>query len=253
MFAAQRIEIIKDMMKKHKSINISMLTEVLNVSDVTVRKDLEKLQEEGFLKKTFGGAILIEESSHDAPKQDSIEHSSAKELISQLAATQIQKGDTIFLGSGSTCYLLSQKLKEMKDITVVTNNVNALNELVPHIQRVFFVGGEIVYQDRMISTSSERVDEYFKGIYVDKAFTSVTGIDLMAGLTVNHAISSYIFKKIQEISATWTLLVDEHKFGKRGLYQVATIDSPDCIITNKIDQEFLTPLQQHDVKVITCS
>jgi DeoR/GlpR family transcriptional regulator of sugar metabolism len=261
MFAAQRVEKIKEIMLEHKNINVAALTELLHVSDVTVRKDLEKLQDEGFLRKTFGGAVLIEQEQGQNQKDEqslqqlkpevTITNHAAKAYAAALAAKQVEKGDTIFLGSGVTCYLLSKMLKELKDLTVVTNNVNALNELVPHVAKVFFIGGEIVYQEGMISTSSEKVDDYFKGIYVNKAFTSATGVDLMAGLTVNHSISTFIFRKIQEMASSWTLLVEESKFGKRGIYQIAPLEAPDCMITNNLPDEYKKVFEEKGIKVIT--
>ncbi|NGP43813.1 DeoR/GlpR transcriptional regulator [Bacillaceae bacterium SIJ1] len=257
MLPEERLETIKNLLVDKKSINTSSLTEMLNVSSVTIRKDLDKLQEEGFLKKTFGGAILSrgpEENEEETLSQvysTKIENADIKKSIAELALTQIDKGDTIFLGSGATCYFLAKKLKELSQITVVTNNINALYELVACNTKVFFIGGEIVYNEGMISTSSEKVDEYFKGIFVNKAFTSVTGVDLTAGLTVNHMISAYIYKKIQEMSSEWVLMVEKEKFNKRGIHQVARADSPNCMISNEIPPEYITYYNDRNITMIS--
>lgn len=257
MFAAQRLEKIKEIMHKHHNVKVSSLTELLGVSGVTVRKDLDTLQAEGFLKKTFGGAILVTDNSNVETKQNRenqdsiIENLEIKEYIAELACQHIEHGDTIFLGSGATCFLLSKKIKELRNLTVVTNNVNALNELIPHVSKVYFIGGEIVFQDGMISTSSEKVDDYFKGLYVNKAFTSATGADLLAGVTVNHNISTYTYKKIQEMASSWILLIEDEKFGRRGIYQIAAIDAPDCIITNHVPDEYRNVFEDKDISVIT--
>lgn len=250
MFVEERLAKIKEIMLEHKNINISNLCSLLNVSDVTVRKDLEKLQKEGFLIKTHGGAILAEPEVKDVKENINIQNYREKEYVADLAYKTVENGDSIFLGSGATCYLLAKKLKQLKDITVVTNNINALQELIPHVKNVFLIGGEIVYQEGMMSSTSEKVDEYFKGIFVNKAFTSVAGIDLVAGLTVNHAVSSFIYKQIPKMTRNWTLLIDDMKFDKIKLYQVATIDSLACIITNKFNEEYKKVFLDKGIKII---
>ncbi|WP_281658622.1 DeoR/GlpR family DNA-binding transcription regulator [Halobacillus sp. Cin3] len=249
MFASQRHEKIRQILIEKKNVDTSTLTSLLGVSDVTVRKDLAALEKEGFLRKTFGGAVLSEHdsSTHDYQKA-SIDNVEIKDAIAEKASVQIQKGDTIFIGSGATCYLLAKKIRHRQDLTIVTNNVNALNELIPYNSKIFFIGGELVHHEGMVSTSSERVEDYFKGIYVNKAFTSVTGVDLTAGLTVNHIISTYIYKKIQAMSFTWTLMVEDTKFNKRGIHQVATLNSPASIISNYIPAEYLSYFEENHIE-----
>jgi len=247
MFAEQRIKEIKKIMKKKKQVDINTLSSELNVSDVTVRKDLNKLAEMGFLKKKHGGAILVENENENINLN--IENKKEKEYLIELAYDMIDEGDTIFLGSGTTCYLLAKKLKEKKDITVLTNNISALEYLVPHIKNVFLIGGEVVYYNGMVH-SSGRKDGYFHEIFANKAFTSVTGVDKMSGLTVNRAVSCYIYDKISKISKEWFLMVDDSKFDKVGLYQVGLIEDPDYLITNKIKEEYEHVFKENKVKII---
>ncbi|WP_079474079.1 DeoR/GlpR family DNA-binding transcription regulator [Marinococcus halophilus] len=258
MMPAERLQNIKNILLERKSIKTNELKDIFNVSTVTIRKDLNNLENQKFLQTTFGGAVLLEQQQQQnqytpLPSSEAsiyIDNEQAKEYIASLALSQIQDGDTIFLGSGSTCYLLAHKLKEVSNLTVVTNNINALSELVKKDIKVFFIGGEIVNQNGMISTSSEKVDNYFQGIYVNKAFTSVTGMDFIAGLTVNHIISTYIYKKIQEMSSQWFLMLESTKFYKRGIHQVAKPNSPDFVISDNVPQDFKNFLEKHNVKVI---
>lgn len=252
MLAEERLEKIKEILSLQKNIDIVSLTSMLNISDVTARKDLQKLQQKGFLVKTRGGAVLAESRGKEIKQHLNIENFKQKEFVADLAFRTIDNGESIFLGSGATCYLLARKLKQLKDITVVTNNINALYELVPHVSNVFLVGGEIVYQQGGIMSSSwENVDEYFKGIFVNKAFTSGTGLDLIAGLTVNNVISSFIYKQIPKITRNWTLLIDDAKFNKIGLYQVATMDVVNCVVSNSIDKVYKKAFINQNIKVIT--
>ncbi|PAB59280.1 DeoR/GlpR family DNA-binding transcription regulator [Anaeromicrobium sediminis] len=250
MIATQRLEKIKEILLIERTVDIHKLRSILNVSDVTIRKDLAELEKQGFLIKTRGGATLAEVSTQEITHSSSILNYDLKDYIATIAANTIEDGDTIFLGSGATCYLLAQKLKH-KDVTIITNNISALYELTPHLKRVFLIGGELLYRENMISSSSEKVDDYFKDIYVNKAFTSISGIDLMAGLTVDHTLSTFVYKQVPNITKCWTLLADHMKFNKIALFQVGTIETPDRIITNQIDDIYKNAFLEKGVEVIT--
>ncbi|QZY55639.1 DeoR/GlpR family DNA-binding transcription regulator [Crassaminicella profunda] len=250
MIATQRLEKIKEILLIEKTVSIHKLRSIMSVSDVTIRKDLSELEKQGFLIKTRGGATLAESSNEEITQAPTILNYDLKEYIATIAANTIEDGDSIFLGSGATCYLLAKKLKH-KDVTIITNNISALYELTPHLKRVFLIGGELVYRENMISSSSEKVDDYFKDIYVNKAFTSISGIDLMAGLTVDHTLSTFVYKQVPNITQCWTLLADHMKFNKIALFQVGTIATPDRIITNQIDDVYKNAFLEKDVEVIT--
>ncbi|MCT4621848.1 MAG: DeoR/GlpR family DNA-binding transcription regulator [Marinisporobacter sp.] len=250
MIASQRLSKIKEILLMEKTVSIHKLRSIMSVSDVTIRKDLSELEKQGFLIKTRGGATLAESSNQQVSQTPSILNYDLKEYIATIAANTIEDGDSVFLGSGATCYLLAKKLKH-KDVTIITNNISALYELTPHLKRVFLIGGELVYRENMISSSSEKVDDYFKDIYVNKAFTSISGIDLMAGLTVDHTLSTFVYKQVPNITQCWTLLADHMKFNKIALFQVGTISTPDRIITNQIDDVYKDAFVEKGVEVIT--
>jgi len=252
VFAAQRIKVIKDIMIKNKSVDIATLTNILNVSDVTVRKDLEKLEQERFLVKNHGGAVIID-SDEPAIKEDFvIENCLEKEQIASLAYTLVEDGDTIFLGYGSTCYKFAKNLKEKKNITVVTTNVNALNELLPNIRKTILIGGEITYRNGMMFSAGELTAENLKGIYVNKSFMSVDAVDLMAGFTVNDVSNLSVLKLIPKLSKQVILLVDHSKFDKIGFYQIAPICSLNCIVSNdKLNDKYKQFFYEKNIKVLT--
>lgn len=251
MLAAQRNEKIKEIMSEYKKIDVTTLSDRLRVSDVTIRKDLEKLEKEGFLKKIHGGAILKEERSVLNEIDLEIHNLEGKRLIAELAFKTIKKGDSIFLGSGSTCYMFARKLKELKDITVVTNNINALQELVPNVKNVFLLGGEIAYHGGILLSSGKKTGNYLEDIQVNRAFTSITGLDLDAGLTVNRSISSFLYDTLKTAARNWTLLVDHTKFDRVNLYKVASLDEVDCIICDKINERYRKEIIKKDKQLIS--
>lgn len=252
MFAAQRMELIKDILIKNKTVDVSTLISILNVSDVTVRKDLDKLEKEGFLYKTHGGAILCETKSSETSERLIIRNHTAKTKIVELAMTLIDDNDSIFIGHGSTCYLLSQHIKKMKNVSVVTNNIAASNEIMDSIRNTYLLGGEIDDVDGIPYTTGPNSLNDLNNIFVNKAFISVGGIDLMAGLTCDNLNKKNILKSVTSISKNIIVLADNEKFGRIGMYHIAPLDIISCLITNHCDNnEYKTAMFQKNIKFLT--
>ena len=126
MFATERQNRIKQLLFEYDKVGVGSLSEILDVSEVTIRKDLEKLEKDGFLIRTHGGAVLRE----DVPKEEispesDIPNIESKKMIGIFAAALIQDRDVIFLGPGSTCIQIAKNLRDKKDIIVVTNNIGS--------------------------------------------------------------------------------------------------------------------------------
>ncbi len=254
MFQAQRIETLKNILLEKKSVDVSTLTSALDVSDVTVRKYLDILEAEGFLKKMHGGAILAEayDDQDNFDDEETILEFQAKEQIAELAMTCIEDGDSIFLGPGTTCYLLSKKLGSFKNITVVTNNVNALEHIAPVVRTLYFIGGEIVCRDGLMYSYGQKAINQLDGIFVQKAFISVAGVDLFAGLTINDIRQVEIFHKVESISRQQIVLADHNKFNKIGLHHIMPIDKIKIYISNeKLDSEYKKYFYENDIKILT--
>ncbi|MHB8063922.1 MAG: DeoR/GlpR family DNA-binding transcription regulator [Ruminiclostridium sp.] len=252
MFAAQRIKVIKEIMIKNKSVDIATLTNILNVSDVTVRKDLDTLEKENFLVKNHGGAVIVDSDEKVLTKDFTIENYLEKEQIANLAYTLVEDGDTIFLGHGSTCYIFAKSLKEKKNITVVTTNVNALNELLPNVSKTILIGGEVSYNNGMMFSTGELTVENLKGIFVNKCFMSVDAVDLMTGFTVNDVSNLSVLKLMPKLSKQLIFLADHSKFDKIGFYQIAPINLPNCIISNdRLNDKYKQFFYEKNIKVLT--
>ncbi|MDD5017446.1 MAG: DeoR/GlpR family DNA-binding transcription regulator [Eubacteriales bacterium] len=250
MFQGQRIEVLKSILQEKKSVDISTLTSALSVSDVTVRKYLDILEREGFLKKMHGGAILIEDTDRD--DDESIAELNAKENIAELALTMIEDGDSIFLGPGTSCYLLAKKLHLLKNITVVTNNVNVLEIIAPVVRNLYFIGGEIVCRDGLLYSYGQKALTQLEGMFVQKAFITVEGVDLFAGLTINDIGILDIILKVEAISRKLIIMADHNKFNKIGLHHVMPIDKIKIYISNeRLDENYKKFFYENDIKILT--
>lgn len=251
MFPEQRLHTLKKIVEERKSVDIATLCKELGVSDVTVRKYLDKLEEEGFLKKLHGGAMLVqqEEDPYDAEGYDlTLE----KEHMAELAATLVEEGDSIFLAHGSSCYALARQLHKLGNLSVITNNANAMTELAMYVRRLYFLGGEIMTQDGLIYSYGKKALAQMGGTFVQKAFISVSGIDLMAGVTVNDLEQLEIINAVMNMSKEVIIIADSSKFNKVGLHRVCHISDIKIYISDKkLEDKYKEYFFNNDIKILT--
>lgn len=257
MLQEERINEIRKKVIENKKVLVSELCKQYGLSGVTIRKDLQLLHKEGVIKKIYGGGLLNEnflKNKKTLANENNFKFhgNDAKEKVVNLALLQIQDGDTIFLGSGVTCSLLAKKLYKFKNLTVVTNNISALMDLISFQCKLYIIGGEVTTVDSETYFSSiENASQYLKTIYVSKAFTSCSGIDLNAGITVNSIISTYIYRNLSDINRRWYMLVDNEKFGRMGIYKIADLNQIDYIISNTISKAYSAYFKENGIKYLT--
>lgn len=257
MLQEERINEIRNLILKDKKVLVNDLCERFKVSDVTIRKDLLVLQKEGLIKKIYGGALLYEQptlitsQSLQNPSNNMDNYLIEKDKVAEIAVSQINDNDTIFLGSGATCCLLAKKLNRYKNLTIVTNNISALQDLLKFSCKLFVIGGEVTSVDSCTYFSSlEHVEQYLKSIYFSKAFTSCSGLDLNAGVTVNSIISTYIYRALSNINQRWYMMVNENKFNRTGIYKVAELDQIHCFICDNLPLNYEKYFEEKQISLI---
>ena len=248
----KRIDEIRNLIYERKKVNVNELCDYYNVSAVSIRKDLSKLEQEGVLSRTYGGAVLSKDIvSFDSSPAIYFDNP----ILSQLAEhafQQIEDNDIIFLGSGRTCCILAKLLHKIKNLSVVTNNVTALDDLLESGARIYLLGGEVTSTDgKTLFSSPEDPISIIDIIRVNKAFTSISGIDLQKGLTVNSIISTYIYRYVPSISNSWYIMASSDKFNKLAMYTAASFDDVDCIITDSFPPEYQSIFDNNSIEVIT--
>lgn len=258
------------MLKKERQLKICQLLEAngyvtsgelsrtFQVSDVTIRKDLDELSKSKYIERTFGGATLIRNQSpvsltssenilsaysHMSPEKYAMYTALAKKAL-----TFVEKSDTIFLGSGTTCCIFADLLPKCYHLSVVTNNLSALSSLIEKGINTFLIGGEVATTngDSYFSSIAEP-GHYLESICVNKAFTSCYGIDVNAGITVESVISSYIFKALPNIHRTWYVMASPEKYGRVGMYKICSIDEVEKIIYQTIPSNFYDYCNSHNI------
>lgn len=229
---AQRRERIQEYLTLHKIAPSSDLSELLGVSEATVRRDLEWLENEGVLYRTHGGAILSQHLQLEPEYTQRAKHKvSEKRAIGRAAAALIEDGDTVFINSGTTTTQMIRQIKTGMDITVITNNLIAALEVGEPGYELILVGGE--FQPKSNSVAGRFAIENLSQIYADKAFIGVDGISLVQGCTVpSNAEAEVILLMLERTKGMTSILVDHSKWDLVSNFEVAKIDQIQRLITD---------------------
>lgn len=250
----KRLDEIKETLFRDGKVFVNELSEKYHVSEVSIRKDLTKLESQGFAIKFYGGAALAAPDADKNAETADFHQDPIRLALAKRALQEINDGDCIFLGSGRTCCILARLLAARKNLTVVTNNITAMNDLIGHVAKVYLIGGEVTTTDhKTLFSSWDQPQSFAENIFVNKAFTSISGLDLKAGLTVNSIISTYVYRHIPGMSHHWYLMVDLSKFDRIAIYPVAEIKDVNAIISNAFPEKYQEYLSENKVEMITAS
>ena len=224
MLAVERRNRIEQIINKNKSILVVELAKQFEVTTETIRGDLEKLEKQGVLVRTYGGATLVDNSEIELAitERDTVNYE-GKQRIGKYAADLIKDGETIFLDASTSAWHLARYIKGKRGITVITNAEKIVNELsmCDHIH-VVCVGGELTPRNM---SYIGRVDSSEGEAEIKKAMLSCS--------------ESAIF------------LCDKNKIGKIGVPRISGLDGIDCFITDaQLTDEWQVALAEQDVKLV---
>lgn len=255
MFKIERIRRIKEILKDCGQIDVSSLSTLLNVSDATIRNDLEELEKEGFLTRFHGGATInaVEagESAAGTSVADFIEYDKNKEDIGVIAAKLVRDREWIFLGPGTTTYYIAKALSERSNINILTNNFGVAGVLrnIPNI-KVLFLGGQMDHQG--FYSNPDDLEKELHNIYLDKAFFSIDGVDLKAGYTLSDTAVHDIILTVMARSRETIMAVDCSKFDQRAFMKVGDMDFVKTVITNvNIPEDYKRYFIEHGIRAYT--
>lgn len=241
---------IVEYLKRGGEVTVVELSREFGVSDMTVRRDLEKLEKTGILYRTYGGARLASNIGFEVPYAlRRTEHQEEKRLIGRAAAGLIEQNDVIFLDVGSTCGQIASHIGASKRLTVLTNWIpNVLTLLKKKDITVVLIGG-ILRHDEMSLTDSF-AEEMLKQFYIDKAFLGVSAICANRGITDYDYGEVRIKREVIAQAREVIVVVDHSKFGKTALLKIAPITQVHHVITGvEAPPEELAALRAMGIRV----
>lgn len=228
-YLERRKEILK-YLKNNGTASVHRLSKELYASEATIRRDLSKLEEEGKIKRTFGGAVLVNLLNKEIPLSlREHEHPEEKKIIASKAIHYIHDGYTIFLDASSTCYYLAEQLTNYSDLTVVTNSPKTSLALGVKNISCYCSGG--LQLPNSIAYIGIKTCEYFKRFNPDVVFISCRGLSPDGYLCDSSIEEAEVKEALLCNSGKKVFLCDSSKFGQTYRYNIAHISEMDIIIT----------------------
>lgn len=247
----QRRVLILNKLEEKGQVDVLSLSQELDVSEVTIRNDLKRLEQKNALIRARGGAFKIEKVGIDFTLSDkNKQHNEQKKRIGKAAAALINEGDTIILDSGTTTSEISKNLLEIGELTVITNALNIASQLAEHPKvNVIIPGGFL--RKNSLSLIGTTAEESFKNYFCDKLFLAVDGLSVVYGLSTPNVEEAHLNRMMMSISKQVIVVADSSKFQKRSFAFIAPIAEMDILITDDgIPDEDQKKLESAGVKVI---
>jgi DeoR/GlpR family transcriptional regulator of sugar metabolism len=251
MLQNQRREKILELIREDGHAKVTDLSRIFKVTEVTIRQDLEHLEQDGQIIRAHGGAYLknIDLGIRDFNLQNK-GNLAEKMIIARKAIEFIEDGDTIIMDSGSTTTEIAKLLNGYNNLTVITNALNIALILGAQTGiNVIVTGGE--FKAPTLSLTGQKAADFFQNLHVDKLFLATAGIALKSGLTY-PGISDLCVKRAMIESANEIYLVaDSSKIGKNSFASLGALSLIDYLITDsKIKPEDVEWLKTYNVKFI---
>ena len=237
---------ILDLLTNNKNFKITMLAELLNVSPVTMRRDLDNLERKGIIKRSHGYASL--DGADDTSKRMAYCYL-IKRRIAKAAAQIVEENETIMVESGSCCAFFAEELALMhKNVTIITNSIYLANYLRKTDIKIILLGG--CYQHESQVLLGPIVAKLAQNFYTDKFFLGTNGFIPEQGFTSGDYSNAETVSSLSKCSKNVFILTESAKFQRRGTYCMIQFDKISGVFTDdKITKEAETVLIKNNVKL----
>ncbi|MHA6480930.1 DeoR/GlpR family DNA-binding transcription regulator [Paenibacillus sp. strain BS8-2] len=244
----ERQQLIMEWLGSEGEARIPDMSVRFNVTEMTIRRDLEKLEQEGLVKRTLGGAIPL--GKDIALKERTGVMSAEKAAIGRLAASLIQPGDYVFFDGGTTTIEVARALRPDYPMTAVTNALNVAAELQEKRIPTIVTGGMILEAtSTLIGPFAENL---IGSMAYSRVFLGTTGITPGHGFSNSNMYEAEIKKAAIRQAAEVNILADATKFGARDLFSFAELSQASRIIANAEPEESLKQAcGEHGVTIMT--
>jgi len=232
MLKSARHNHIRTLVDKNGHVTVNELNGLLQVSEATIRRDLDELAEIGWVRRTHGGAVKVTRAVKEPPvllrKQEMEEE---KRSIGVLAAEMVQAGQTIFLGSGTTVSEVAQHLRQVANLTVITNTLNIANDLVgcDNIELIV-IGG--MFRQSELSMIGHIAEQAIREFRADLVFMGMRGIDPQHGFTNDYLPEAMTDRAILQMAPHIVVLADHTKLGRVSTVFLAPVTAAHTLITD---------------------
>lgn len=250
MLGLERRQKIMEKIRLDRKVYVSELAKSFKVTEETIRRDLEKLESQDLLRRSYGGAVIAESTSDELSyTRRSTINSESKLAIAEKAANLIHDGDTIMMDSSTTCQALLQRLKGQRDITVITNSIRLMSDFTNSGFKMICTGGTM--RESSCALTGSIACQTLSKYYVDFAFISCKSIDLKKGIMESNESESRVKSVMMQQARKTILLVDHSKFDKTAFVKCDDFEHIDTVVTDDApSKEWQEYFSEHHISLI---
>jgi DeoR/GlpR family transcriptional regulator of sugar metabolism len=250
VLAVERRETITRLLQKQGAVRVADLSEKFGVSLSTIRRDLQKLAQQGLIERSYGGATWRDTREVKVTELKDTPLTEEKDRIGRRAANLLVPGETVFLGAGSTVLAVARALTGRDDLTVITSGLSVAAYLAAHSAMELVVVGGLVHRQGSAMTG-HLAEQALEGLHATQAILGVQGISTIDGLTSDDLSQVRMIHRLLETIPQVTVVADHTKFGRICTAHIAPVDRADVIVTGRqAPSATLWELAELDVKVI---
>jgi DeoR family fructose operon transcriptional repressor len=254
MFAVERINIMKSYLRERGKLDVHSMSEMLSVSEVTVRRDLEKLEAEGFVTRMHGGALIkageTQIQAQDYPAATKQEDEDREE-IARVAYLMVKDGDVIMLANGAIALRIACKLAQRGNVTVLTNDIQVALEVSSQAgNRAVLLGGSPDPESRALFGSLAQAN--LQKFFVNKVFVEADGISDQLQLTVSSQEKAALIKDALACGEEKIVLCEASRFSRNAFYRLGPLSLATKVITNtSLPEAFKARIFALDIQLYT--
>ncbi|HET8638569.1 MAG TPA: transcriptional repressor AgaR [Acidobacteriaceae bacterium] len=250
MMAEERRQKILSLLQTEGRVLVSNLSKVFNVSQITIRKDLDSLHSRGLVQRSHGGALPPTSSAlFDPSLQEKQQlHAEEKQRIAEAAVKMVQEGSCVMLDSGTTTAAIAQALKKFSALTVITNSINIAAELASTNLEVILTGGTL--RKNSFSLVGPVAEDVLAEMHADVLFLGVDGFDPEIGLTTPNLLESRVNRAMISSATKIVAVCDSTKFYRRSLSRIVPVSALHHVITDHgVPQATVDALKKQNIGV----
>lgn len=251
MLALERRNLILEKLHEEKRVVVSELSQLYNVSEETIRRDLDKLEKEGLAKKSYGGAVINEDVSIDLPfnirKNQNV---GGKQKMAELVAGMIDDGEHIFLDASSTAVFVAKALKTKERLTVITNSMEILLELSDVSGwNIISTGGRM--KEGYLAFLGSRTEEAIRSYYADKVIISCKALDHEWGIMESQEAFGSTKRCMMASGRKKILVIDSRKFDRTAFSVAGNLRDVNVVVTDtKPSEKWLEHFSELDIECV---
>lgn len=233
MLALERRNRILEKLQAEKRVVVSELSQLYEVSEETIRRDLDKLEKEGYATKSYGGAVVNEDIGIDFPfnvrKNQNV---TGKQKMAEIVASMVSEGEHVFLDASTTAVFVAKALKEKERLTVVTNSVEIILELSDVSGwNIISTGGEL--KEGYLAFLGSRTEEAIRSYYTDKVIFSCKALEMERGIMESQEAFGCTKRCMLNSGREKILVVDSTKFDQTAFSVVGSMRDVDVVVTDR--------------------